>query len=80
MNQFYRVRTNSLRFKDASVRDSPLSTPNRRILLLGDSFTEGLGLPFEQTFAGLLYEAGRTLPQPIETLNAGVTSYSPTLY
>jgi lysophospholipase L1-like esterase len=74
----YRVHTNSLGFKDASERRIPLESAERRVILIGDSFTEGLGLPYEQTFAGLIAEALRA--QSIEVLNAGVTSYSPTIY
>jgi hypothetical protein len=48
--------------------------------LIGDSFTEAIGLPFEESFAGLLFQAGQRLVPPIEFLNAGVISYSPTLY
>lgn len=80
MIRFYRVYTNSLGFKDAAVREVPAKSNHRRVLLIGDSFTEGLGLPFEQTFAGLLYRAGNQRSDKIEFLNAGVVSYSPTIY
>jgi hypothetical protein len=43
---------------------------------LGDSFTEGLGLPYEKTFVGLIAEK---LPQK-EIANLGVVSYAPTIY
>ncbi|MDH8404796.1 hypothetical protein QIG58_28150, partial [Klebsiella pneumoniae] len=46
-NNRYRLFTNSLGFKDAAVREIAKVSPNRRILLIGDSFTEGIGLPFE---------------------------------
>jgi hypothetical protein len=76
----YRIKTNSLGFKDAAVRDVPLQTDVRRVVLIGDSFTEAVGIPFEESFAGLLYQAGHAREQRIEFLNAGVGSYSPTLY
>jgi hypothetical protein len=44
---------------------------------MGDSFMEGVGLPFEDTFAGMLQ--ARLAPHA-EVLNAAVISYSPTLY
>ena len=47
-------------------------------LLLGDSFTEGLGVPYEKTFAGRL--ANHLASKGGTILNAGVTSYSPILY
>lgn len=43
---------------------------------LGDSFTEGLGLPYEQTFVGLIAEQ---MPEK-KIANLGVMSYSPTIY
>jgi hypothetical protein len=75
-----RIFTNSLGFKDAQVREVPAQGATRRILLIGDSFTEGIGLHFEDTFAGMLYEAGQKRPDKIEFLNAGVISYSPSIY
>ncbi len=76
----YKLLTNNLGFKDGAVREIPKISPNRRILLIGDSFTEGIGLPFEQTFAGMLYRAGQTRREKVEFLNAAVASYSPTIY
>jgi hypothetical protein len=76
----YRLITDSLGFKDASVRDVPLKPTSRRILLIGDSFTEGIGMSFEDSFAGMLYRAGLERPERIEFLNAGVVSYSPSIY
>lgn len=74
----YRVRTNSLGFKDERVRDVPLEPERSRLLFIGDSFTEGVGVEYEQTFVGRL---GRTLSaRGVEVLNAGVASYSPILY
>jgi hypothetical protein len=76
----YSVYTNSLGFRDAAVREVPLKPTGRRIILIGDSFTEGIGVPFESSFAGLLVQAGHDRPQPIEFLDAGVASYSPLIY
>jgi hypothetical protein len=76
----YRVFTNSLGLKDATTREVPAKSDARRILLIGDSFTEGIGLEFQNTFAGMLYRAGQERTPKIEFLNAGVVSYSPTLY
>jgi hypothetical protein len=74
----YPLFTNSLGFRDASVRTVELQSPRKRILFLGDSFVEGMGLPYKQTFVGLLGEELR--PSGIEVLDAGVVSYSPKLY
>ena len=76
----YRLVTDSLGFKDTSTREVPLKSASRRILLIGDSFTEGIGQPFENTFAGLLAEEGAKRSNMVEFLNAGVASYSPTIY
>jgi hypothetical protein len=76
----YRLITNNLGFKDESVRDVPLKSASRRILLIGDSFAEGIGMSFEDSFAGMLYRAGQDHGEKIEFLNAGVASYSPSIY
>src|SRR5579872_451354 len=76
----YRLVTDSLGFKDASVREVPLKSDSRRILLIGDSFTEGIGMSFEDSFAGMLYHAGQERSPKVEFLNAGVASYSPSIY
>src|SRR5882757_2223508 len=75
-----RLTTNSLGFKDASVRNVPLKPGSHRILLIGDSFTEGIGMSFEDSFAGRLYRAGQERSEKIEFLDAGVASYSPSIY
>lgn len=76
----YRLVTNSLGFKDGAVRDVPLTPATRRVLLIGDSFTEAIGMNFENSFVGLLYQAGQERPEKIEFLNAAAVSYSPTVY
>jgi hypothetical protein len=76
----YRLITDSLGFKDASVRKVPLKSDSRRILLIGDSFAEGIGMSFEDSFAGQLFRAGQERSEKIEFLNAGVASYSPSIY
>jgi hypothetical protein len=77
-NVIYSVKTNSLGFKDSEPREIPLLTKDYRILLLGDSFTEGVGLDYEKTFAGMLEK--KFISKGIDVLNAGVVSYSPSIY
>jgi hypothetical protein len=72
------VYVNSLGFKDSSPREMPLRGAGTRLLLIGDSFTEGIDLAWEDTFAGMLEE--RLAPRNVEVLNAGVVSYSPIIY
>jgi hypothetical protein len=76
----FRVYTNSLGFRDGAVRDVPATSPMRRVILIGDSFAEGLGVNFEDSFAGMLYASGMDRADKIEFLNASVISYSPVLY
>jgi hypothetical protein len=76
----YRLFTNNLGFKDAAARNVSLKPDTRRVVLIGDSFTEGLGTPFEASFAGMLAVAGQRRAEKTEFLNAAVESYSPTLY
>jgi hypothetical protein len=48
------------------------------VVVIGDSFVEGIGVRYEDTFAGL---AAETLaPKGLEVLNAGVASFSPIMY
>ena len=74
----YQVRTNSLGFKDAEVREIAAEPAIRRVLLIGDSFTEGVGYEFGETFAGIV--ARQLAPRGIEVLNAGCSTYSPVIY
>ena len=76
----YRFFTNSLGFKDGAVREVPLKASSRRILLMGDSFTEAIGIPYENTFFGLLNRDGQAREQKVEFLDGGVASYSPSIY
>jgi lysophospholipase L1-like esterase len=76
----YPVITDSLGFKDASTRDVPLKSSSRRVLVMGDSFAEGVGMTFEDSFAGLLQRAGQERSDKVEFLNAGAVSYSPSIY
>jgi hypothetical protein len=70
------VVTNSLGFRDASPRNVALQSDRKRVLFLGDSFTEGLGTPYDQTFVGRFAAA---FPD-IDVLNAAVSSYAPSIY
>jgi hypothetical protein len=77
-NQIYKVFTNNLGFLDKKVRKVPLKTKKRRIVFIGDSFTEGVGYPYDDTFAGIV---GNYLEKRgYSFLNAGVLSYSPKLH
>jgi hypothetical protein len=74
----YRVITNSLGFRDETVRDVPLESKQKRILLMGDSFIEGMGVSYENCVAGILGESLKA--EETDVLNAASLSYSPKLY
>ena len=74
----YSFATNSLGFKDRSPRAVMARATGKRLLLLGDSFTEGAGYSFAKTFAGHIQRS--LAPKNIEVLNAGVGSYAPIIY
>lgn len=76
----YRLITNNLGFKDFAVRDVPLKSNSRRVLLMGDSFAEGIGMTVDNSFAGQLERAGQERADKVEFLNAAVASYSPVIY
>jgi lysophospholipase L1-like esterase len=75
--QPYMTYTNSLGFRDKAIREIPPVASQKRIVFIGDSFTEGIGVPFEKTFAGVVAES---VKDSIEVLNAGCISYSPKIY
>ncbi len=72
----YTVHTNSLGFRDRHAREVDVHAEHPRMMFIGDSFTEGVGYDWERTFVGLVDAA---LPH-VEVLNAGVVSYSPSIY
>ena len=76
-----KLHTNSLGFKDKSSRTiSLLPSKNftKRIVFIGDSFTEGIFLEYEDTFVGIINK--ELNKKSIQVLNAGVSSYSPIIY
>lgn len=74
----YPFITNSLGFLDATPRMVSLTPEGHRIVFIGDSFTEGVGLPYAQGFVGLVEAALR--PHGVSVLNASALSYSPIIY
>ncbi|GJL65347.1 MAG: hypothetical protein NPIRA05_03180 [Nitrospirales bacterium] len=70
--------TNSLGFKDREIRQVPFTSSAFRFLFIGDSFTEGIGVEYENTFVGLTDTA--LVRQNVQVLNAAVSSYAPAIY
>lgn len=71
----YALKTNSLGYRDKEIREVPLSDPKPRILVLGDSFTEGM-VAWDASFVGRI---AANFPQ-YDFLNGGVGGYSPSNY
>jgi len=78
----YGFSTNSLGFKDRAVREVPLTSTSNRLLVMGDSFSEGNGFGFDDTFAGVIDQKFKQKysQNPVEVLNGAVSSYSPAIY
>ena len=73
----YRLHTNSLGFSDFTVREVAPTSDKYRVMLLGDSFVEGVGVDFENSFPGIF---ARKLGERYEILDPSIGSYSPKLY
>jgi hypothetical protein len=71
----YKFFTNSLGFRDEKIREVPLADPRPRILILGDSFTEGM-IAWRDSYVGRIADH---FPQD-DFLNGGVVGYSPSNY
>ena len=51
-----------------------------RILMLGDSYTFGFPVQDDETFCALIEQGLKAKGFPVDVVNAGVSSYSPTLH
>lgn len=70
-----RTRINALGLRDRErTYEKPVGT--KRVLLLGDSITEAMQVPLENTFATLLEDNLRARGESIEVVNTGVAAYS----
>ena len=68
----YSICTDEYGFRD--ICDNRIKHKDN-IILIGDSFTEGIGLEYEKTFAGMM-----TKNWKINVKNLAVVSYSPIIY
>jgi len=72
--------TNSLGWKDGRPGRVIVKRPDReRIVVLGDSFAEGLGYVQEQTLGGVIERTLNAAGRRCEVLNGGRSSFSPIL-
>lgn len=69
----YQVFTDSLGFRDFSTHHVALAADRHRVVFIGSSFLEGIGVPYEQSLVGRFALA---FPN-IDVLNAAVTGYGP---
>ncbi len=70
--------SNNIALRDKVNRIVKLHDKKYRILFVGDSFTEGVGMAYDETFVGIISK--RFDQSRFEILNASVISYSPKLY
>jgi hypothetical protein len=73
----FQLCTNSLGLRDREPRQVPWTTSKTRVVWMGDSFTEGLAMEYDDCFVGLFAKHADT---GVEHLNMGVVSYSPEIY
>jgi hypothetical protein len=71
----YKVCTNASGMK-SDCGDTSSAEKHFDIAFIGDSFTEGVGVPYEDSFVGMVAKAHPEL----KIANLGVVSYSPTIY
>jgi len=73
----FHVYYNDLGFRvpDEASQKNELANEEKTIIFMGDSFTEGNQVPYNETFVSLVSE-GLGLP----SVNFGVSSYSPLIY
>ena len=71
----YHVCTNGSAFKDSCSKVGVVEK-SFDIAFMGDSFTEGVGMPYEQTFVGMIAAKHPDL----KIANLGVVSYAPQIY
>ncbi len=74
----FSLYVNSLGFRDKEIRAVSPTTDRYRMVFMGDSFTEDLGMDFEDTFIGIIAE--QLSSHHVEMLNGGIGSYSPAIY
>jgi hypothetical protein len=58
--------------------DNPAAEKDNTVFVVGDSFAEGISLPYEESFAGLLACAFRERGMAVR--NLGTSTYSPIIY
>ena len=75
-NYLYEICTDENAFKISCKNRLVASGKKFDIAFIGDSFTEGIGMTYENTFVGMYADNHRDL----KIANLGVSSYSPIIY
>jgi len=75
-NKLYEVCTDQHSFKISCSNFSNETEKNFDIAFIGDSFTEAIGMEYEDSFVGM-FAADKS---ELHVANLGVSSYSPTIY
>ncbi|AFM03085.1 hypothetical protein Fleli_0621 [Bernardetia litoralis DSM 6794] len=75
----YPLYTNSFAFRDSAAFEAKQNLDKKQIVFIGDSFTEGVGVAYENTFFGRMRKEFSNNTE-IELWNAGCVSYSPLIY
>jgi hypothetical protein len=73
----YPFRTDRYGFRTGTCAPGEGDKSKPAIFVIGDSFTEGLGVPYEETFAGLM--ACDAAKEGKAVWNLGVLSFSPVI-
>lgn len=73
-----KVFSNNLGFKGPENQKIDLKKGDKkRIVFIGDSFTEGIGMKYEESFVGVFDNLNKN---KYEVINMGVASYAPSAY
>lgn len=75
----YMHYTNSFAFKDSAAFEAKQDLDKKQVVFIGDSFTEGIGEPYQTTFFGYTRKNFENNNE-IQLWNAGCVSYSPLVY
>ncbi len=76
-DNYYNVCTDNNGFRiSCIVKEKKLEEVSGQIIIIGDSFTEGVGVEYEDTFAGHI----DSYMNQYNVINLGVSSYSPSVY
>ncbi len=75
-DNYHRLCTNEYGFKISCDDKGKTAAKNYDIAFMGDSFTEAVGMAYEESFVGLFAKNNPLL----NVVNLGVSSYSPAIY